>query len=45
MDEQISKGGAEGKTEQILSHLSKFVQFDVGFKFPKADFRLEETER
>lgn len=45
MDEQISKGGAEWKTEQILSHLSKFVQFDVGFKFPKADFRLEETER
>lgn len=33
------------KTEQILPHLSEFVQFDVGFKFPKADFRLVETER
>lgn len=26
------------------SHLSQFVQFDVGLKFPKADFRLKKTK-
>lgn len=26
------------------SHLSQFVQLDVGFKFPEADFRLKKTK-